>query len=306
MIDACRDNPFKANVKLANAGLAQIDAPPGTLVGFATAPGSTAADGTGRNGIYTKHLLQNLTKPGVQIEDAMKQVRAGVRADTRGRQTPWESTSLEAELILVPAPAGAKLARLAAAAHHVNAQRSIAIHAPPSYAVGDWWEWRITNELTGEVRSVRRNVVRVDGNGVTIDNGTQRDHFGNTLKERLAGKWRTYSPSAMFFLFPMTPGTHWSGQVTEGWDGYEGSSEVRLRVIGEEEIDTAMGRLRAIKLERVADWHNKRSGKTGSTRWVFWYHGPAKTGVRFERSNATSDGKILVKELQELTAFGSE
>lgn len=49
VLDACRNNPFATRFKLTNAGLAQIDAPPGTFVAFATAPGSVAADGAGRN-----------------------------------------------------------------------------------------------------------------------------------------------------------------------------------------------------------------------------------------------------------------
>ena len=56
ILDACRNNPFASKFKLANSGLAQIDAPPGTVVAFATAPGSVAADGIGsgaRNGLYT-------------------------------------------------------------------------------------------------------------------------------------------------------------------------------------------------------------------------------------------------------------
>ena len=52
ILDACRNNPFATRFKLSNAGLAQIDAPPGTIVAFSTAPGSVAADGSGRNGLY--------------------------------------------------------------------------------------------------------------------------------------------------------------------------------------------------------------------------------------------------------------
>lgn len=304
ILDACRDNPFSTKVKLANAGLAQIDAPPGTLVAFATAPGSTAADGAGRNGLYTRHLLANLAKPGVQIEDAMKQVRAGVRADSRGHQTPWESTSLETELILTAAPPAPKPAVVAAAPVAASRPRSMAIGAPPTFAVGDWWEWRTTNELTGEVSLHRRSIVSVDGDSVTQDNGLVRDIAGNTRKERISGKVRTYQPSSMFFLFPMSAGVSWSGTITEGGENFSGVQEVQIRVIGEEEIDTALGRLKAIRIERSGDWVNKKNGQTGKTRWVYWYHGPAKQAVRYERFNTTSEGRVLAREIQELTAFG--
>lgn len=56
IIDACRDNPFAKSFRSSRAGLARMDAPVGSIVAYATAPDSVAADGTGRNGVYTKHL----------------------------------------------------------------------------------------------------------------------------------------------------------------------------------------------------------------------------------------------------------
>jgi hypothetical protein len=71
-----------------------MDAPSGMLVAFATAPGSVAYDGEGVNGVYTKHLLRNLTLPGMPVELVLKRVREGVSKDTEGKQIPWESSSL--------------------------------------------------------------------------------------------------------------------------------------------------------------------------------------------------------------------
>src|SRR5262249_61149798 len=50
VLDACRNNPFGNRLTTSAKGLAQVDAPPGTMIAFATSPGSTAADGGGRNG----------------------------------------------------------------------------------------------------------------------------------------------------------------------------------------------------------------------------------------------------------------
>ena len=94
VLDACRDNPFARSFRSTSKGLALVDAPRGTLLAFATAPGSVAADGEGRNGVYTKHLLANIERPNLSIEEVFKQVRIGVVNDTDGRQTPWESSSL--------------------------------------------------------------------------------------------------------------------------------------------------------------------------------------------------------------------
>jgi Caspase domain len=303
ILDACRDNPFSSKVKLANAGLAQIDAPPGSFVAFATAPGSTAADGSGRNGLYTQHLLAHLTQPGARIEDAFKQVRAAVRSASSGKQTPWESTSLENELVLKAAPPPRRIERPAPAAAS-SASRSVSVGAAPVYAVGDWWEWRVTNDITGEVRIQRRSIASIEGEFLTQDNGAQRDLAGNMRQERINGKIRTYQPASMFFLFPLSPGVMWSGKILESGEDYSGTNDVGIRVIGEEIIETPMGKLRAIRIERTGNWTNTKTGKTGTSHSVYWYHGPAKQAVRYERFNTTAEGRVLTREIQELVAFG--
>ncbi len=97
ILDACRNNPFASSFRSTAGGLAPMDAPPGTLVAFATAPGQVAADGTGEHSIYTKHLLSYMREPGLRVEDVFKRVRTAVRQESGGKQTPWENTSLEAD-----------------------------------------------------------------------------------------------------------------------------------------------------------------------------------------------------------------
>lgn len=102
ILDACRNNPFARSFRSGQAGLAQMDAPVGTLVAFATSPGSVASDGDGQNGLYTRHLLEAMRQPGLKVEDVFKRVRAGVRRDSQGKQIPWESTSLEGDFYFQP------------------------------------------------------------------------------------------------------------------------------------------------------------------------------------------------------------
>jgi hypothetical protein len=94
ILDACRNDPFARSFRSTNRGLALINAPSGTLVAYATAPGSVASDGTGRNGLYTQELLKNLGISGLDVEEVFKRVRVAVRERTQGKQTPWESSSL--------------------------------------------------------------------------------------------------------------------------------------------------------------------------------------------------------------------
>lgn len=106
ILDACRNNPFTRSTRSGQAGLAQMDAPVGTLVAFATSPGAVASDGAGANGLYTQHLLEAMRKPGLKVEDVFKQVRANVRRDSQGKQVPWEATSLEGDFYFKPGAVG--------------------------------------------------------------------------------------------------------------------------------------------------------------------------------------------------------
>ena len=78
-----------------------MDAPRGTILVYATAPGSVASDGAGRNGIYTKHLLAHMREPGLPIEQVLKRVRINVMQETDNMQVPWESSSLTGDFYFV-------------------------------------------------------------------------------------------------------------------------------------------------------------------------------------------------------------
>ncbi|NID10217.1 caspase family protein [Fibrivirga algicola] len=100
VLDACRNNPFERSMSRGggDGGLTQMKAPAGTIIAYATSPGKTAADGVGRNGLYTSALLKTLKVPNMPIEKAFKQVRSEVMRQSNGRQQPWESSSLVDEI----------------------------------------------------------------------------------------------------------------------------------------------------------------------------------------------------------------
>jgi hypothetical protein len=97
-------------VKLEQRGLSQLDAPPATLLAYATAPGNLASDGEGANGLYTEQLLKEMKVPDAKIEDVFKRVRLTVRRRSNGAQIPWESTSLEEDFWFIPPKEMQKLA----------------------------------------------------------------------------------------------------------------------------------------------------------------------------------------------------
>lgn len=100
VLDACRNNPFERKLRGRSHGLAAVDAAGGTLIAYATAPGSVASDGGGRNGLYTEELLRALEQPGLKIEEVFKRVRVAVSERSNGTQTPWESSSLTGDLVI--------------------------------------------------------------------------------------------------------------------------------------------------------------------------------------------------------------
>lgn len=88
-LDACRNNPYARSFRSSTRGLARENAPSGTLISYATRPGSVASDGTGRNGLYTSVLLKAMEKKNQPIEQVLKQVVRGVTAASNGAQEPW-------------------------------------------------------------------------------------------------------------------------------------------------------------------------------------------------------------------------
>jgi len=99
VLDACRNNPFERSFRSLSQsrGLASIEASVGTLIAYATAPGRTASDGSGRNGLYTKELLTAMRSPGLKLEDVFKRTRAEVRRQSNNQQIPWEASSIEGD-----------------------------------------------------------------------------------------------------------------------------------------------------------------------------------------------------------------
>jgi hypothetical protein len=94
ILDACRNNPFAHSFRSASDGLAQVDAPTGTLIAYATAPGRVASDGTGQNGLYTSELLKQMRVPALSATEMFMRVRANVMKQTANKQVPWEASSL--------------------------------------------------------------------------------------------------------------------------------------------------------------------------------------------------------------------
>jgi peptidoglycan hydrolase-like protein with peptidoglycan-binding domain len=94
ILDACRNNPFGGRgLKDIGAGLAQMQAPRGTVIAYATQPGGVAADGEGLNSPYTAALARLMKRPGLGILEMFNQVAVAVDQATRHSQQPWTALS---------------------------------------------------------------------------------------------------------------------------------------------------------------------------------------------------------------------
>ncbi|HNG96146.1 MAG TPA: caspase family protein, partial [Acidobacteriota bacterium] len=103
ILDACRNNPFLTRSwRNTQPGLAEVKATSGMYIAFATSPGATASDGTGRNGLYTQALLQALNQPGIPIEQTFKTVFREVKQKSNGQQLPYLLPLFDGDFYFLP------------------------------------------------------------------------------------------------------------------------------------------------------------------------------------------------------------
>jgi TPR repeat protein len=94
ILDACRNNPFGGRgLRSSEGGLAQMRAPEGTLISYATQPGNVAQDGDDGHSPYTKALAGTLKRAGLDLFDTFNEVGLAVKRATGGSQQPWVSSS---------------------------------------------------------------------------------------------------------------------------------------------------------------------------------------------------------------------
>ncbi|CAF3033305.1 unnamed protein product [Rotaria sp. Silwood2] len=101
LLDCCRtyclpNVPKSKSLSSSSTGMAAMPAKAGMLIAFACAPGTIAADTApnGRNGMFTYHLLRNITRPGEDITLMLIDVTEGVVNDSKGKQIPYTTSAL--------------------------------------------------------------------------------------------------------------------------------------------------------------------------------------------------------------------
>ena len=100
VLDACRSSlPERGGM---SRGLTVTEAPQGSIVAYATAPGKAASDGDVGNSPFTKNLVRVMQRKGLKIEDVFKEVRVAVSRETNGEQVPQEVSQLVGDFYFRP------------------------------------------------------------------------------------------------------------------------------------------------------------------------------------------------------------
>jgi len=303
ILDACRNNPFARSFRSSSAGLAQMEAPVGTFIAFATAPGSVASDGQGKNGLYTQHLLHAMLRPGVRIEDVFKDVRVGVRRDSKGRQVPWENTSLEGDFVFVARPPAPPAAAVAA-----SPEKKIQTIGAPQLKLGDTWTYQVVDLLSGSVtRKFTTTLNAVTEDTWLFGTGYLTDKSWNLLSETRKDKRDKWTPKRPSFDFPMEIGKTWTTQAVR--DGLDRRVEhtFTFKVVRQERVIVPAGIFDTFRVEGTNKYKatNKKDGASGEGVGThrYWYSPTVARYVAYEYEETNWKGVVYRKDREELVSF---
>ncbi len=200
ILDACRNNPFSRSWRSTNQGLAFIDAPTGTLIAYATAPGKVASDGTGDNGLYTEELLKQLKIEGLKIEDVFKQVRAAVVERSDGMQTPWESSSLIGDFYFIE-PSLAERSKMLTEEDEAIPEVEIPEAAPAAKEAADDLEYK-QKKMSGAGAAVTANAKWKASNNKYTFYLNNRDITSETVNASCGDHLLIFhTPASRYYLF---------------------------------------------------------------------------------------------------------
>ncbi len=145
ILDACRNNPFarswRSNRDIGdNKGLVNSNPPRGTLVLYATEPGSVSSDGAGSNSPFTTAFLKQINTPNLELDPLIKAVARDVQTATKQKQSPWKEglysgdfyfklttqseTTVTSQIVSVPKPTPLPTPTPVAAIQGINVEES--------------------------------------------------------------------------------------------------------------------------------------------------------------------------------------
>jgi|GEM_PF-1322060 len=257
ILDACRDNPFSWSRSTASRGLSVVGVqPPGSIIVFATSAGSTAQDGTGRNGLFTQEFLKNLETPGLDLNATLDRTAAGVQRASGSRQNPaiYKQFLGTAYLGAPPAappsgtPAPGAIASAASAAPTMTIQKaygSLVVNAATAGTL--YLDGAKMGELPASSKATLNNIEtgerslelrygdgQVERQSATVSEGrttsvvfSYRKADPQWIQETLTAPWRGRCGNGLLTfnnqLWILGGAPHYSYSLNDVWDSYDGS-----------------------------------------------------------------------------------
>ena len=174
ILDACRNNPYARGFRSGgSAGLATVQAPQGTFIAYATAPGQVASDGSGDHGLYTEALIRRMRQPGLSIEKTFKLVRVDVAQRSKGKQVPWDESSLMGDFYFQPGASQAPV-RLAGGPGPAVDQRQQNVARLLQQAEADLAAGRLTTPPGNNAYERYQKVLSLEPYNATANQGLKR------------------------------------------------------------------------------------------------------------------------------------
>lgn len=178
VLDACRDDPFARGREIrVSRGLAREDPPRGSVLVYATAPGGVAADGNGRNGLFTSELLAQIERPGPQIGEMFHRVAREVEARARSlysiEQVPYRSFSYTGVFCFAACDDG----QLAKDVERLTQQRSSALRRIEELEARNRSlssESAQSREATAELQALRNELAELAAKSAQLESFRQR------------------------------------------------------------------------------------------------------------------------------------
>ncbi|MCL2180397.1 MAG: SUMF1/EgtB/PvdO family nonheme iron enzyme, partial [Treponema sp.] len=169
VLDACRDFPAAWSRNISRGLSVVANQPADSIIVFATSAGSVAADGTGRNGLFTTHLLTQLRTSGLEVYDLFRRTSSAVSRASNGGQVPAIYSQFFEEAYLGARPA-------AVVQPPVTPQPPVAVQPTPAPAV--------TPTPQSSTAAITNELVRIQGGSFIMGSPANEEGRRNNETQR--------------------------------------------------------------------------------------------------------------------------
>lgn len=187
ILDACRNNPYRAWMRGGGQGFNAIeDQGAGTIIAFATREGETASDGTGSNGLFTQHLVEQMRIPQ-NITDVFQNTRVSVLKASNKQQVPQEWNMLTGNFYFTQTASGQRTNEVVSKNPSLGRSETIITYGRIELTTEISGALYLDGKLMGNISSNSKtpiNEVRVGTHTVKIVGNETQTHEITVYKDR--------------------------------------------------------------------------------------------------------------------------